>query len=151
MTRWYSVVAFLGKNCDFPFWVKWKVMDSALLSAILYGCEGWILNSAVVAQKNYLEIVKALLGVRTSSPNDTCLIELGIPSVTARVKAAQQKFIRKLIRERQQALPCPLVPVELAGWPAARRRGPGKNLVPRLAKVAYYAASSVCSSCSWAF
>ena len=26
-------------------------MDSALLSAILYGCEGWILNSAVVAQE----------------------------------------------------------------------------------------------------
>ena len=94
-------VSFLGKNCDFPFWVKWKVMDSALLSAILYGCEGWILNSAVVAQKYYLEIVKALLGVRTSTPNDTCLIELGLPSVTARVKAAQQKFIRKLIRERQ--------------------------------------------------
>ena len=43
-------VSFLGKNCDFPFWVKWKVMASALLSAILYGCEGWILNSTVVAQ-----------------------------------------------------------------------------------------------------
>ena len=94
-------VSFLGENCDFPFWVMWKVMDSALLSAILYGCEGWILNSAVVAQKNYLEIVKALLGVRTSTPNDTCLIELGLPSVTARVKAAQQRFIHKLIQERQ--------------------------------------------------
>ena len=104
-------VSFLGGNCDFPFWVKWKVMDSALLSAILYGCEGWILNSAVVAQKNYLEIVKALLGVRTSTPNDTCLIELGLPSVTARVKAAQQKFIRKLIQERQRLTDDPFMAV----------------------------------------
>ena len=44
-------VSALGGNCDFPFWDKWKVMDSALLSAILYGCEGWIRNSAGVAQK----------------------------------------------------------------------------------------------------
>ena len=55
--------------------------------------------------------MKALLGVRAPTPNDTCLIEMGLPSVTARVKAAQQKFIRKLIQERQRLTDGPFMAV----------------------------------------
>ena len=41
-----------------------------------------------------------LLGVRSNTANDLCLIELGWPSLSGRVKATQQKFMRKLLESR---------------------------------------------------
>ena len=35
-------VALVTKNADFPFWVKRKVLDAALLSSVLYSCESWL-------------------------------------------------------------------------------------------------------------
>ena len=104
-------VSFVSKNVDFPFWVKRKVFDSALMSAILYGCEAWIGTSARHAQKDYNTGVKALLGVRTSTPNDICLTELNLPSVAARVISAQQKLVNKLLNDRKDITDDPFMAV----------------------------------------
>ena len=36
--------------------------------------------------------LKALLGVRATTTNSICFLELGLPSLEARVKAAQKKI-----------------------------------------------------------
>ena len=41
-----------------------------------------------------------LLGVRSNTANDLCLIELGWPSLSGCVKATQQKFMMKLLESR---------------------------------------------------
>ena len=52
----------------------------------------------------YMSLVKSLLGVRISTPNDLCLIELGYPTVKGRIQQAQSRFSRKIIREREGML-----------------------------------------------
>ena len=94
-------VSFLAKNVDFPFWVKRKVLEAALLSSVLYGCESWIRNSCKAMRTPYLTAVKTLLGVRASTPNDMCLIELNMPSLDARVKASQKCFLQKILADRK--------------------------------------------------
>ena len=66
-------VTLVTKKGDFPFWVKRKVLDAALLSLILYSRESWLGTSVKAAQSMYYTAVKALLAVRVSTPNDLCL------------------------------------------------------------------------------
>ena len=40
--HYFKFVSFLNKNRDCPFFIKKKVLDSALISTILYNCESWI-------------------------------------------------------------------------------------------------------------
>ena len=94
--------AFITKHVYFPFCIKQqKVFDAALLSTILYSSAAWLGNSARNAQAAYYSAVKTLLGVRVTAANDLCLMELGIPSVVARVRDTQKKFLDKLLKERQ--------------------------------------------------
>ena len=76
---------FVAKNCNFPFGVKKNVFQAAILSAILYSCESWLSNSVKAIGRLYMSLVKSLLGVRISTPNDLCLIELGYPTVKGRI------------------------------------------------------------------
>lgn len=93
--------AFVSKNCDFPFWVKLKVMDAALLTSVLYGCEAWICNSATAATTCYRSIVKTLLGVRQTTPNDLVLVELGLPSLATKVATVQKRLVNGLLNARR--------------------------------------------------
>ena len=68
--------SFVMKNCDFPFWVKQVVCEAALFSSVLYGCESWLCNGAKVIEPAYRSLIKVLLGVRSNTANDLCLIEL---------------------------------------------------------------------------
>ena len=103
--------SFIAKNFNFPFWVKRKVFEAALLSAVLYSCESWLENGLRDLQKLYTSLVKALLGVRVSSPNDLCLLELGIPSVVGRIifRQAQKRFFSKMIVDRKGMIDDPFV------------------------------------------
>ena len=74
--------SFVMKNCDFPFWVKQVVCEAALFSSVLYGCESWLCNGAKVIEPVYRSLIKVLLGVRSNTANDLCLIELGWPSLS---------------------------------------------------------------------
>ena len=95
------LLIFLSRNYDAPFFVKRKVFDAAFSSAILYGCESWIGTSLAPVEKMYMSAVRRLLEVRKSTPKLTCLLEAGIPSLEAVVKDRQSKFLRRMIKERE--------------------------------------------------
>ena len=80
-------ISFVNKNNDIPFIVKKKVFDAALMSAILYGCESWMNGDLKPIDILYKWCIKQLLGVRKTTSNDICLIELGLPPLRALVNA----------------------------------------------------------------
>ena len=95
-----NFAAFVTKNSDFPLWVKRKVLDAAVMSTILYGCESWLESGMNVAQSVYNTALKTLLCVRPTTPNDLVLLELEYPSLQAKVKNIQQKFLSRMLRDR---------------------------------------------------
>ena len=50
----------------------------------------------------YMKAVKALLGVRITTPNDLCLIEGGLRPLSAIVKSRQNKFFKKMLATRSE-------------------------------------------------
>ena len=86
---------FLNTNRDFQFCVKRKVVEAAFNSAILYGCESWVGGNCQEVDKLYICAIKYLLGVRKSTANDLCLIELGMSPLPAVVKERQYNFLYK--------------------------------------------------------
>ena len=94
-------VSFVDKNVSYPFWVKKKVLDAALLSALTYGCESWMSEDLKAMQPYYMGAIKTLLGVRKTTPNDLCLVETGYPSLKGFVKDKQVKFFSKLIESHR--------------------------------------------------
>jgi hypothetical protein len=94
-------VSFVRKNCDFPFWVKRQVLDSALFAAVLYASESWLTENLGSANTMYMTVLKVLLGVRMTTSNDICLLELGYPSLKGFIKNKQRSVIGTLISERE--------------------------------------------------
>ena len=72
---------FFSKNRDMPFFVKLKVLNACFMSWILYGCESWLNVNLKPLDKLYCGAIKSLLGVRVSTGNVLCLVELGLPMV----------------------------------------------------------------------
>ena len=95
------LLIFLARNYDAPFFVKRKVFDAAFSSAILYGCESWIGVSLAPVERMYMSAVRLSLDVRKSTPGLTCLLEAGVPSLEARVKQKQSKFLRRMFYQRE--------------------------------------------------
>ena len=52
---------------------------------------------------------KALLGVRLSTGNDLCLVELGLTTPRALVKQKQKDFFERMTRERNDMNDDPLI------------------------------------------
>ena len=94
-------VSFVTKNSNYPFWIKKKVLDSALLSALTYGCESWMSENLQPMQSSYMAAIKTLLGVRKTTTNDLCLIEAGYPTLKGFVKENQVNFFSMLIEDRR--------------------------------------------------
>ena len=67
--------------------MKKKVLEAAFMSCILYGCEAWLNTPLKMVETMYMKAVKALLGVRITTPNELCLIEAGIRPLTTIVKS----------------------------------------------------------------
>ncbi len=65
---------FLSANNSAPFYVKRKVWDSSLQSAMLYACETW--GNLKPVKQTYTCTVKQLVGVRRQTPNRICLVDL---------------------------------------------------------------------------
>ena len=103
--------AFVKNNADFPFWVKKKVMNAALFSAIMYGCESWTCGSAKLLRPTYITVVKTLLGVRQQTANDLCLLEVGLPDVVARIKMIQKNFMQKILCDRRDLADDPFMSI----------------------------------------
>ena len=81
-----KLIAFFQKNKDFPFYVKRKILETAFLPTLLYVCECWLTANVSKVESVYMTAVKALLGVRVTTCNDICLVELGLPPVAAIIK-----------------------------------------------------------------
>ena len=92
---------FMNTNKDIPFIAKRKVVEAAFNAAILYSCESWLDTSFQMMNSMYMTAIKLLLGVRTSTPNNLCLAELGMPPLSALIKHKQAMCIRKLIQTRR--------------------------------------------------
>ena len=95
-----KLLIFFATNYDAPFSVKKKVLEAAFMSCILYGCEAWLNVPLKMAETMYMKAVKALLGVRITTPNDLCLIESGLKPLKSLVLKRQSKFFKKMLEAR---------------------------------------------------
>ena len=87
--------SFLSKNEDAPFKVKWTTWNSAMMSAILYGCENWMPKDMRSTEQPFVQSLKELLGVRTQTCSDLVYLELGIGSAKVTVGRRQLDFLSK--------------------------------------------------------
>ena len=85
-------IIFVNKNSDYPLWVKMKVLDACIVTSLTYACESWLRQNIQKMNSLYMKAIKAMLGVRQSTPNDLCLIEIGYPTLLEFVRYKQHKF-----------------------------------------------------------
>ena len=90
-----KIPSLLSKNEDALFKVKWTTWNSAMMSAILYGCENWMTKDMRSTEQPFVQSLKELLGVRTQTCSDLVYLELGIGSAKATVARRQLDFLSK--------------------------------------------------------
>ena len=90
-------ITFLQKNPDMPFSAKKAVAESCIVSAILYGTETWLTSSFKPLEVLYNRVIKALLGVRISTPNDLCYFECGVSRLRDRILKSRSNFMVKRV------------------------------------------------------
>ena len=100
MCQALKFVSFCLKNNDVPFYVKKKVFHAAVMSSILYGCESWLNGNIKPMENIYNMCIKHLLGVRKTTTNTLCLIELGLPPLKALIMQRQRHFFKNMWAER---------------------------------------------------
>ena len=86
--------AFLTQHHDAPLNVKEKVLESCILSSVIYNCESWGNANLVNLEKKYRKALKYMLGIRKSVCNEFPYLELGKPTITSIVRKRQLKFYR---------------------------------------------------------
>ena len=105
-----KLVRFLDKNKNAPYSVKKRVLDACVFSSLLYGCEAWLTEKSFTKiNVMYMKAIKMMLGVRSSTTNDVCLLEAGYPSLDALIKSRQKTFFEKMILERENMEDDPLM------------------------------------------
>ncbi|ELU09994.1 hypothetical protein CAPTEDRAFT_193286 [Capitella teleta] len=62
---------------------------------MLYSCESWLTDNTSGVNKLYMAAMKMLLGVRTTTPNSLCQIEIGISELKSTLLKRQGAFLRK--------------------------------------------------------
>ena len=104
-----KLLIFFATNYDAPFVVKKRVLEAAFMSCILYGCEAWLNVPLQTVERMYMKAVKALLGVRITTPNNLCLVEAGLKPLHEIVKTRQKKFFTKMALNRSDMQDDPLM------------------------------------------
>lgn len=102
-------VSFLKKNNDVPLIVKKRIFDAALMSTLLYGCESWLNADLRPVVKIYNLCMKQLLGVRGTTCNEMCYVELGYPPLKELVRSKQRKFFETIWQQRSNMTDDPLI------------------------------------------
>ena len=97
-------IAFLTQNRNAPLAVKEKVLESCILSTVLYNCETWGNADLSNLEKKYRKALKYMLGVRKSTINEFPYIELGKPTLTSMVHKRQLKYYRQCMFERDRPM-----------------------------------------------
>ena len=104
-----KLLIFFSTNYDAPFMVKKRVLEAAFMSSILYGCEAWLNVSLKPVEAMYMKAVKALLGVRITTPNHLCLVEAGLKPLKALIWSRQKKFLDKMHEKRSDLTDDPIM------------------------------------------
>lgn len=104
-----KLLIFFATNYDAPFEVKKRVLEAAFLSTILYGCESWLKVPLKTVEVMYMKAVRALLGVRATTPTNLCLLEGGLKPLESLVKSRQKKFFEKMMTKRADMTDDPLM------------------------------------------
>ena len=86
---------FCKKNETMPFLFKKQVLEAAIVSGLLYGCETWLSTNPKEVEKMYIGAVKSVLGVRETTRGDTVLIEAGMPSLKQLIVKRTSSFLKK--------------------------------------------------------
>ena len=94
-------VTFVRQNNDVPFFVKLRVFNACVMSSILYGCETWLQGDLRPITRLYNMCIKAMLGIRNTTCNDLCYMELGLPPLKALVTGKQRAFVKGLWQRRE--------------------------------------------------
>ena len=84
---------FCASNTDMPYCYKRKVFDAAVLSALTYSCESWLIDNCNCLTSQYNKLVKCLLGVRKNTCINLCYIESGIKPVSYIVSVNRKRFM----------------------------------------------------------
>ena len=93
-------ISFIEKNNDMPFIIKMRVFKACVMSGILYGCETYVGGDLRPYGRLYHMCIKALLGVRNTTNNDLCLLELGLPNIQDKILSMQRKAIKSFYQSR---------------------------------------------------
>jgi len=105
-----KLVIFLETNKNAPFKVKKTVVEACFNASFLYGCEAWLgVKPSPRMKSMYMKAIKMLLGVRQSTPNETCLIEAGYPSLETLIRQRQRRFFERMVAERKDMTDDPLM------------------------------------------
>ena len=97
--------AFMNRNSNMPCCLKKKVMEAALLSAMLYASESWITDGLKTVNQHYMAAVKLLLGVRRTTPHVLCLIEAGLPDLSSKILKRHCNFMTSFAQRTSQDEP----------------------------------------------
>ena len=89
--------AFLTQNRNAPLEVKEKVLQSCVLSTIIYNCESWGNANLDNLEAKYRQALKYMLGVRNSTCNEFPYIELGKQTLKSEIHKRQLKFYNNCI------------------------------------------------------
>jgi hypothetical protein len=92
-----KLIAFLDKNKDIPFMYKKAVTDACFLTAITYASETWLGGQLKPLEALYNRALKCLLGVRTTTCTDICLLELNYPCLGKFIQKRQRDYLQRTI------------------------------------------------------
>lgn len=92
--------AFITQNRNAPLEVKEKVLESCIISTVLYNCESWGNANLENLEKKYRQALKYMLGVSRYTCNEFPYVELGKPTLKSIVYKRQLKFYKDCIIDK---------------------------------------------------
>jgi hypothetical protein len=98
-------MTFLKYNYNMPFHLKKKVALACVMSALLYGSEAWLISDIRAVEVLYGKVVRALLGVKKSTPLLLCLVEADMHLLTDLILDQRRKFMH---RKANPPIDCPM-------------------------------------------
>ena len=96
---------FCRANAEMPYYYKSTVMDAAVTSSILYGCETWFCKKPLKVISTYNQLLKCLLGVRLNTSINLCLVKSGKQPARFIIRHRLKTFLEGKMRHRDMEEP----------------------------------------------
>lgn len=84
--------AFLRRNTFLPLSYKLKVLESCIVSSLIYNSETWGNANIDKLEIIYRKMLKTTLGIKISTCNELPYIELNVPTIKSKIYKKQLKF-----------------------------------------------------------